>query len=42
LPESEIEDLREIFISVDKNGDGRIQSDEFKKAFTLAKSSMSA
>ncbi len=32
LPEKELEDLREIFIHVDKNGDGRVTAEEFNKA----------
>jgi Ca2+-binding EF-hand superfamily protein len=32
LPEPFIEELRQLFIVMDKNGDGRITSDEFFKA----------
>jgi Ca2+-binding EF-hand superfamily protein len=32
LPEKDIEELRKIFISCDKNGDGRINIDEFGRA----------
>lgn len=32
LPEKDIEELRKIFISCDKNGDGRINIDEFGHA----------
>lgn len=32
LPEKNIEDLREMFIKIDDNGDGRITSEEFKSA----------
>jgi calcium-dependent protein kinase len=29
IPEKIIDDLRNLFISIDKNGDGKITSDEF-------------
>lgn len=32
LPETNIDELRKLFIQMDLNGDGRITSDEFKKA----------
>ena len=32
LPEKNIEDLREMFIKIDENGDGRITGEEFKSA----------
>lgn len=35
LPEKSIEDLRELFIKVDINGDGRITTDEFQKSLTI-------
>jgi Ca2+-binding EF-hand superfamily protein len=34
LPERYFEDLRKIFISMDLNGDGKIDSFEFKSALT--------
>lgn len=33
LPEYYVEDLRQAFISIDDNGDGRISGDELRKAF---------
>ena len=32
LPEKNIEDLRQMFIKIDDNGDGRITAEEFKVA----------
>ena len=32
LPEKNIEDLRQMFIKIDDNGDGRITGEEFKIA----------
>ena len=29
LPEKDLEELRRLFITVDRNGDGRIMGDEF-------------
>lgn len=34
LPEKNLEDLRKIFIQMDLNGDGRIETAEFKEALT--------
>jgi calcium-dependent protein kinase len=36
LPEQAIDDLRNAFISMDVNGDGRLQHEEFKKAIKIA------
>jgi calcium-dependent protein kinase len=32
LPEKNIEDLRQMFIKIDDNGDGRITGEEFRNA----------
>jgi len=32
LPESYVSDLRQLFIQMDVNGDGRITTDEFQNA----------
>jgi len=32
LPEKNLEDLRKIFIQIDANGDGKIETSEFKDA----------
>ena len=37
LPENCIEELRNLFIMIDENGDGRITSDEFQTAITKYK-----
>jgi len=34
LPEHCINELRQLFIMIDANGDGRITSDEFQKAIS--------
>ena len=34
LPEKHLQDLRDIFISIDNNGDGKIDSTEFEAALS--------
>ena len=34
LPEKHLQDLRQIFISIDDNGDGKIDSTEFERALS--------
>ncbi len=35
MPEQYIEDVRQTFIAIDNNGDGRIQLNELRKAFDI-------